>query len=145
MVIQSTVSLQDLLRDGKKFKWKRPETCPQCSKNKLWGHGFVVRYFNKFKELVWIKRYQCYECKAVIVFRPVEYWPRIQSRIEDIYQALKIRLMSRHWPPWVSRQRALHWLKGYLRFRRAEVGSDHQEDNLITLLDQAHKSGVRFV
>ena len=145
MVISPTISLQDVLRDGKKFKWKRPETCPRCHHNKLWGHGFVARYFNEFSKLVWIKRYRCNKCRAIIVFRPKAYWTKIRSRIAEVYLALRIRLMDRQWPPWVSRQRALHWLKGFLRFRRAEAESGHQENNLITLLYEAHNSGVRFV
>ena len=144
MVISITVSLQEVLREGKKFKWNRPEKCPKCE-GKLWGHGFVARYFSQFKELLWIKRYRCFECRIVIILRPDEYWPRIRSRIVEIYEALKIRLRDRKWPPWVSRQRALHWLQGFYRFRRSQASSSHQENNLISLLDQVYALGTRFV
>src|SRR5689334_760782 len=115
MVISVTISLKEVIREGKNFKWKCPEGCPKCL-GKLWGHGFVVRYFNNISELVWIKRYRCQGCGIVISFRPEEYWTRARSSILDIYQSLRKRLMDRRWPEGVSRQRALHWLHKFLQF-----------------------------
>src|SRR3990167_2221002 len=68
MVLSTTISLEQLFREGREFKWEKPNGCPKCKKL-LWGHGFSSRYFNGFSELFWIKRYRCSnrDCKTVIV------------------------------------------------------------------------------
>ena len=91
------------------FKW--PDcNCEKCSR-KMWGHGFVVRYFESINESVKIKRLRCPVCGMVIIFRPAEYYPAFRSPIINIYEALMTRLRTGFWPIGFPRQRGWYWLK----------------------------------
>ena len=144
MVIPVTLRLDDLIRQGKDFKWERPCACPKCQ-GKIWGHGFVPRYFQGFSGVFWIKRFQCTVCRAVLVFRPSGFWPRLQSSINTIYQALLVRLQSRRWPEDLPRQRAGHWLSGFHRLLRRYSEWQGGGEDLGAALAAARASGLRFV
>jgi len=32
----------EISKKKKKYRWKRPEACPTCIADKVWGHGFVI-------------------------------------------------------------------------------------------------------
>jgi hypothetical protein len=108
MVVAITATSLDLANLGSSFKW--PEhVCEKCSR-KMWGHGFVDRYFESILHSIRIKRLICPSCGMVVVFRPSEYWPRFRSSILAIYVALIVRLRSGFWPVGFKRQRGRHWL-----------------------------------
>jgi len=91
------------------FKW--PDcNCEKCSR-KMWGHGFVARYFESLNDSIKIKRLRCPVCGMVITFRPAEYYPAFRSKITSIYDAMSNRLKSGFWPTGFSRQRGWYWLK----------------------------------
>ncbi len=146
MVIGVTLRLEDLFRQGKDFKWERPQACPKCE-GKLWGHGFVSRYFQGFPGVLWIQRYRCVGCKTVLVFRPLGFWPRLQSSIEAVFEILLARLRARRWPRGVPRQRGGHWLTGFLRCLRhhPEWRVPGDGGGLGAALAAARASGLRFV
>jgi hypothetical protein len=77
----------------------------------MWGHGFVCRYFEGFALGVRIKRLLCPGCGMVVCFRPQDFFPKFQSSIADIYNALKSRLGTGFWPYGFKRQRGWYWLK----------------------------------
>lgn len=113
MVVAINATVLDLANFDKFFKW--PElTCEKCSR-KMWGHGFVSRYFEGVSHLIRIKRLICPDCGMVVVFRPREFWPRFRSSIEEIYDALITRLQSGFWPVGFKRQRGWHWLASLMR------------------------------
>lgn len=90
------------------FKW--PDcNCEKCSR-KMWGHGFVVRYFESINSSVRIKRLRCPECGMVITFRPSEYYRKFRSEITNIFDTLTSRLSSGFWPEGFPRQRGWYWL-----------------------------------
>ncbi len=60
---------------GKHFKWKNPGICPNCIGARLWGHGFVLRYFAGFVCGLWMKRWRCPDCGSVHTVRPEEFSP----------------------------------------------------------------------
>lgn len=144
MVLRTTISLDQLQREGKEFKWERPECCPKCS-GRVWGHGFCSRYFSGFSCVFWIKRYRCSnaECGAVITMRPEGYWPRVHTSIRRIFEILSERLSKHRWQRGVSRQGAGHWLRNFLRFCRKEL-PDRVHDPTGALY-YAYESGLRFV
>ena len=108
MIVAITATALDLSNLGSTFKW--PEhICEKCS-CKMWGHGFVDRYFEGILNSIRIKRLICHSCGMVVVFRPREFWPRFRSSIEAIYAALLVRLQSGFWPAGFKRQRGWHWL-----------------------------------
>ena len=67
------VNLDQIQLLGKRFRWKKPETCPGCRGRRVWGHGFTLRYFQGFGEGLWIKRWRCPDCYGVHTARPHEY------------------------------------------------------------------------
>jgi hypothetical protein len=142
VVIAVTLRLEDLFREGKNFKWQRPDSCPSCQ-GKLWGHGFTPRFFQGFSSGFWLRRFRCVNCKIVFTLRPAGFWHRLQSSIEAIYQALRSRLEGYRWPAGTGRQRARHWLAGFhvcLRFH-----AEWRRPSLAAALAEAMASGLRFV
>ena len=110
MILYVSVSIDDL-RSGR-YRWQRPESCPQCGHPKLWGHGLIQRYFNRQSEPLYLKRWRCLnpKCRAILTCRPRSYWPRFQESIKAIFSALLYRVTHLKWPPWTPRQRGGHWL-----------------------------------
>jgi len=108
MIISIEVSLQRLSQLERKFDWPRPD-CPRCG-GTIWGHGFVGRFFNRFRKAIPVKRWRCRECHLVICYRPREYWQRYQEKISVIWDVLLFRVRHGKWPPDVTRQRGGHWL-----------------------------------
>lgn len=113
MIVAITATALDLTNLGSSFKWPG-HTCEKCSR-KMWGHGFVDRYFEGLSYSIRIKRLICPHCGMVVVFRPREFWPRFRSSIGAIYSALIMRLQSGFWPVGFKRQRGWHWLSRLMR------------------------------
>ena len=81
----------------------------------MWGHGYVITYFDLFKEGVWLKRYRCSECGAVIRIRPKGYFPRFQSPIKTILRSISLKETKNKWMEGISRSRQLHWINAVRR------------------------------
>lgn len=109
MIVFLTKTVFEISKLATTFKW--PDcTCEKCSR-KMWGHGFVARYFESMNNSVRIKRLRCPICGMVITFRPAEYYPVFRSEIKSIYEALLGRLKTGFWPGGFPRQRGWYWLK----------------------------------
>ena len=115
---------------GKSFPWPRPERCPRCGSARLWGHGFVYAYFDEVPVAVWLKRYRCPACRAVIRLRPQGYWSRFQASVVAIRQSLSTKLGRGRWDPGLPRSRQRHWLKGLLRQVGLSLGASWSGDLL---------------
>ena len=121
MTYHACVDIFLLAIEGKKFKWQKPSSCPDCG-HYLWGHGFVGRYFDDFTDKLWIKRYRCPNCKNVITLTPMGHHKFFRFSLSHIFKTLIHRLSSYQWPPWTTRQRAGHWLQKLKRFCHARFG-----------------------
>jgi ribosomal protein S27AE len=141
MLQHEVVDLKNLSVSGKKFKWKRPR-CPKGCK-KVWVHGYVLRYFSGFKDGIYLKKYRCPTCGTVITMSPIGFWPRYQSSIKMIYEALKSRLTSYRWPSWISRQRGCHWMRKFRAFLRIEYGEYFGD--IMTRLENLYVNQVPFL
>ena len=108
---------------GKEFPWKKPRGCPSCGGIRLWGHGYVLRYFHNFSQGLWLKRYRCPECGAVHTVRPIEYSPGFQYPWETIRISLEQKQGGGIFLPEVSRQCQQYWLKAY-RFQLKRIKHD---------------------
>ncbi len=109
MIVFFSKTVFEISKFDLSFKW--PDcNCEKCSR-KMWGHGFVVRYFESIDNIVRIKRLRCPDCGIVITFRPSEYYPKFRSEITRIYDALIERLSFGFWPEGFPRQRGWYWLK----------------------------------
>src|SRR5271166_5000084 len=142
MIVSVNVCLEELTRLGRLFKWKKPKCCPKC-KFRLWGHGFVARYFSKLKDALFLKRYRCSRCGCVVTLRPAGFWKRYQTSANEIYEALRFRLSKFTWPPGFSRQRGGHWLSKFiLNFQMDHSAST---DPPMAILAQLHAKGLHFL
>jgi hypothetical protein len=121
MTLPQPVKLSQIHSDGKNFKWIRPALCPRCQQPKIWGHGYVSRFFNSIIGLLYIKRWRCHGCKLVITCRPEEFWRRYQESIDQIFEALKYRIENLRWPPWTTRQKGGHWMNRLIRKSQANL------------------------
>ena len=109
MIVVIATTIHEISELGECFKWPVLD-CEKCS-CRMWGHGFVGRYFEGLSGLLRIKRLICPECGMVVVFRPSAFWPRFRSSIAEIYAALMTRLGSGFWPIRFKRQRGWYWLR----------------------------------
>lgn len=111
MIWHVAVSLKTIFELGRDYPWKRPGTCLRCGDPRVWGHGFVPRYFDGFSTCLLMKCYRCPECRCVITARPAGYFRHIRCSIATIRSHLRQRLSSGRWPPSsLSRSRLRHWL-----------------------------------
>jgi hypothetical protein len=113
LILYFSINVKSLFESGKKYPWEKPEKCPACKGTKIWGHGFVLRYFHEYIEGLWIKRYRCPDCKTVHTARPDLYFSRFQYKIQDIKQSLLQKLSSNgKWIKSLAYQTQQYWLAG---------------------------------
>lgn len=111
MILYVPVLLKEIYQQGRKYPWKRPEACLRCQHYRVWGHGFVQRYFDGFATCLYLKCYRCPNCRCVITLRPATHFSRIRSSKETIRSHLCHRLAKNRWPPSsLPRPRLRHWL-----------------------------------
>lgn len=101
-----------LKEEDRNFVWRKPEKCPACQSNRIWGHGYVLRYFDEYPEGLYLKRFYCPECRAVHTARPVEYFPRFQTTIDSMHTCIFNKLQTLGWSSGYSRQRQQYWYQG---------------------------------
>jgi hypothetical protein len=138
MILPYKITLEELSKAGKDFKWPNHH-CGACQRN-MWGHGYVARYFTAILNVVYLKRYRCPGCGVVMTIRPEGYWPHIRSSIFAAYEALKSKLRHGRWPPLFPRQRGWHWLKRMVLFAQMEAVK-----NLTSFLDYCYLKQIRFL
>ena len=107
--------IKEIFALGRHYPWPRPELCPRCHERAVWGHGFVLAYFDGFDQGVLLRRYRCPGCGCVIRLRPEGYFSRFQASIATIRFSLSHRLRRGRWPPHLSRSRQGHWLRALRR------------------------------
>jgi transposase-like protein len=139
LILYNRLEIEKLQEFGKDFPWKKPEYCPVCKSKRLWGHGYVIRYFSKGQEGVYLKRWRCPECGAVHTVRPEGFLPRIMTPIKGIYNVLVNKLNGGTFFREFSRQSQQYWWKGfqfqYDRQKRKNSSTDF-------LREQLHSHGI---
>jgi len=116
MLWRVSADLKQIHEQGRHFTWPRPEGCPRCHNWRVWGHGYVERYFDEFAQPLPVKCYRCPACGCVITLRPDSHFPRIRSRLLVIREHLRLRLRQGRWPPSaLNRSRLRHWLANLKR------------------------------
>ena len=111
MVLFFPVALKILFRKGRNYAWPRPDGCPRCAHDSVWGHGFVAAIFDGYDQLLLLKLYRCPDCGCVIRLRPVRYFKRFQAPIETIRSSIAFKSTSNRWLPGISRSRQRHWYR----------------------------------
>ena len=115
LILSIAVKIKEVFKLGRKYPWPKPEVCPRCSQSNVWGHGYVLAYFDGFSNGLLLKRYRCPGCGCVIRLRPERYLKRFQASIDSILFRLSHRLRYGRWPPGMSRSRQGHWLRSLRR------------------------------
>jgi hypothetical protein len=123
MIIFVCVNLKEIFKKQREYPWPRPKRCPRCGVSRLWGHGFVLSYFDDVDDGVYLRRYRCPDCRCVVRLRPKGYFVRIQAAIEKIRSSIGQRIGTGRWPAGLSRARQGHWLKALIRNAVAYFGN----------------------
>lgn len=113
LVLYLSVNFKYLHTTGKKYPWPRPERCPRCGGVRLWGHGYVDRYFDGEPDALSIKRWRCTDCGAVHTMRPSTHWRGFWAPWHVIFRSLLEKAAGKKWPEAVSRQKQQYWWRGY--------------------------------
>jgi hypothetical protein len=135
MLLFVDVALKDIFEQGRNYQWPTPSCCPRCNHYKVWRHGFVERFFDLFTTALFIRRFQCPQCRCVICYRPESHFSRIQATRLFVRQSLANRLSSGRWPPTHSTSRCRHWLVNLKRKAVAYFGMRFAPD-LIAAYDR---------
>lgn len=126
LILFVEVCVKRLMELGRQYRWERPERCPKCQGVRVWGHGYVEAYFDEAgSHSVFLKRYRCPECGAVIRLRPSGYWRRIQATVAAVRQCVTERIATGRWPPNSNPPRQRHWLRGLKRQVRTRLGMSY--------------------
>ena len=129
------VELKEIFEQGKNFPWVRPAACLKCHHYKVWGHGFVPRFFDGFVFCLYLKCYRCPLCSCVITSRPDTHFRRTRCCKETIRALLVLRITTDRWPPSslpTSRMRI--WLANLKRQALAHLAS--LKESLIAAFDR---------
>ncbi len=113
LILPFKIDVKRLVEEGKDFCWPRPEQCPRCKGGRLWGHGYVQRYFEGLFEAVWIKRYRCPDCRAVHTLRPLEFYRGFHYSVLTILVSVLNKVVDGRWLKCLSRQVQQYWYKGF--------------------------------
>jgi len=134
MICFVVVKLKDVLEQGKSYSWIRPKLCPHCRQSHVWGHGFVLAYFDGFLEGIYLRRWRCPECGCVIRMKPTGYFNRFLASTEAIRRDLSSYIETGKWPSGHSDTRRDHWMKALTQNIRLYLGNQFVFD-LITGFD----------
>jgi hypothetical protein len=115
LILHFAVDVKRLVEEGKDYCWPRPERCPRCEGRRLWGHGYVRRYFEGWIEGIWIKRYRCPDCGAVHTLRPERFYKGFYYSILTILLSLLNRIVHSRYLKCLSRQVQQYWWRGLRR------------------------------
>lgn len=124
LILSIAAKIKEIFKLGRRYPWPKPEICPCCKQNRVWGHGYVLAYFDGFDGGIFLKRYRCPGCGCVIRLKPEGYLRRFQATTDNIRYRLSHRLRNGRWPPGCSRSRQGHWLRSLRRKVLAYLGLD---------------------
>lgn len=113
MILYTKVSVKKIFEEEKDYAWRRPERCPKCGSGRLWGHGYVERYFEGFGEALWMKRWRCVDCGGVHTMRPEGFWRRFRHSVVGMVRSLKEKISGGGWLGEVRRQAQQYWWRGF--------------------------------
>ena len=134
MIIPVKAKLKHIFEKGKNYCWPRPQLCLRCKTSHLWGHGYVMSYFDGFNQPIYLKRYRCPACGCVLKLKPAGYLKRFQAPVDTIRSSIGCRLKKGCWLPGLSRSRQNHWLKALVRKVKAYWG-DQWDGDLLSAFD----------
>jgi len=111
MVIFLSVKLKELFEQGREYPWQKPDNCPNCNTQRLWGHGFAEAIFDGYDKPLLLKLYRCPDCGCVHRLRPKGYFKRFQASVETIRSSIRLKSTKNRWLSVISRTRQGHWFR----------------------------------
>lgn len=130
LILHFEVDFKSLQRLSKDYPWPQLQRCPRCGGRRIWGHGYVLRYFDGWGEGLWMKRYRCLSCWAIHTARPTSHWRGFWAPWPQILVSMLHKLKKGRWLSGLSRQRQQYWWKG---FGKQAARERHQPRSLETL------------
>jgi hypothetical protein len=120
MIYFVSVLLKDIFALGKEYPWERPRVCPRCGHYRLWGHGYVQRFFRGYSSCLYLKCYRCPACSCVLTLRPDSHFPRIRTSRKEVRDHIACRQNEGHWPRSdLARSNLKYWWRNLARRTRA--------------------------
>ena len=101
----------------------RPRRCPQCLGYRIWGHGYVSRYFDGESTSLPMKRWRCADCRAVHTMRPHTHWRGFLASTSVILSSVKLKETADRWLRQIGRERQQYWWRGFQKQRRFDGSS----------------------
>lgn len=151
MIIECDVSIKEILKYNKKFKWKKPSVCPCCGDSVLWGHGTVLCFFTHISSGLYLKRYRCTSCKSVIKLKPAGLFKGFQTPVKTIKQSIMDRFAKKKYSTSAPRQNQDYWLRNLNKNIRVLLG-ESMKDRLVEGFEKILKMGfipvscsIRFI
>jgi hypothetical protein len=122
LVLHISVDVKQLYELGKKYPWPRPDRCLSCTSRRVWGHGYVPRYFEGYVQPLWVKRLRCPDCGTVYTLRPDLFYRGFRYAIATILSSLMMKIANHRWLSHISRQAQHYWYRG-LRLQAFRIRS----------------------
>jgi len=130
LILYLSVDFTELQTLGKEYKWKRPKGCLRCNGARIWGHGYVRRFFDEAPDGLLMKRWRCPDCGAVYTTRPHTHWRGFWASQATILSSLLTKESEQRWLSMIGRERQQYWWRG-LRIQRRFSGSQTSLTSLI--------------
>ena len=118
LILYLSVNFDQLSTTGKGYEWQHPSRCPRCGGGRIWGHGYVLRFFDGLTDALWMKRWRCADCGAVHTMRPWSHWRGFWVSWLVIFFSLVRKESGGQWLGAISRQRQQYWWAGYRKQSR---------------------------
>lgn len=115
LLLYVAIDVKALSEAGPRYQWSKPSRCPKCLGLRLWGHGYVARYFEGIAESVWLKRFRCPDCKAVHTCRPDGYLRSIRHPASIVALCLAQKILHGRWMRCLCRQLQQYWYRSLCR------------------------------
>lgn len=116
LIVYYRIKIKILKEKGKEYPWVKPCSCLKCHSKRLWGWGFVYRYFIGEVEGVWLKRYRCPECGTIYTLRPIQHFRGFWHGWFVVIASLLSKLKKGRWlKEGASRQAQQYWWKSFLK------------------------------
>ncbi len=115
MIVKVKADIKKIFKLGKKYQWDKPEKCYHCNEPKVWGHGFVLSFFDGFRQGLYLKRYRCPYCHTVFKLKPYGYFKRFQAKVKLIYTSISNRVNQNRYLPGLSWSRQHFWFTALQR------------------------------
>lgn len=112
LVLHVAVDVQSLVELGKRYPWPRPARCLSCKSSRVWGHGYVQRYFEGFVRPLWVRRLRCPDCRTVYTLRPDRFYRGFRYSLLTILSSLMTKITDGCWLPSLPRQNQQYWYRG---------------------------------